>query len=98
MFLSGLMVGYQHQVGSRTAKMLMLPSLPFQAAPKKQEHFTHSNSSTHNESIKVMINIYTKVGLHVLHWPHVRLSTSDQVGLHILRMPTTMVQRMTKQQ
>ena len=33
MSYTGLMLGYQHQVGSRTAKMLMLPSLLFPAAP-----------------------------------------------------------------
>jgi len=33
MSYAGLMVGYQHQVGSRTAKMLTFPALLFQAAP-----------------------------------------------------------------
>jgi hypothetical protein len=46
------MLGYQHQVGSRSEMMLMLPSLPLPAAPVKQEHFTQSKISTPKKKLQ----------------------------------------------
>ena len=40
MFYAGHMLGYQHQVWSRTEMMLMLPSLLFQAAPMQNQKNT----------------------------------------------------------
>jgi hypothetical protein len=39
------MSGYQHQVGSRTAKMLKLPSRLFQAAPMKTKRTLHPKAT-----------------------------------------------------
>ena len=45
---TGLMLGYQHQVGSRTAKMLMLPSLLFQALLLKVQKVYHASARIFN--------------------------------------------------